>query len=38
VNRELRRLRLADDLKSLPERGDKLFHVGKEVGYITSAV
>ena len=38
VNRELRGLRLADDLKSLPVRGDKLFHVGKEVGYITSAV
>ena len=38
VNRELRRLRLADDLKSLPARGDKLFHDGKEVGYITSAV
>ena len=38
VNRELRRLRLADDLKSLPARGDKLFHDGKEAGYITSAV
>jgi len=37
VNRELRRLRLADDLKSLPARGDKLFHDGKEVGHITSA-
>ena len=38
VNRELRGLRLADDLKSLPQRGDKLFHNGKEVGYVTSAV
>jgi len=38
VNRELRGLRLADDLKSLPARGDKLFHGGKEVGYVTSAV
>ncbi len=38
VNRELRGLRLADDLKRLPARGDKLFHAGKEVGYVTSAV
>jgi len=38
VNRELCRLRLADDLPALPARGDKLFHNGKEVGYITSAV
>ncbi len=38
VNRELRGLRLADDLKTLPQRGDKLFHAGKEVGYMTSAV
>ena len=38
VNKELRGLRLADDLKSLPAKGDKLFHDGKEVGYITSAV
>jgi len=38
VNRELRRLRLADDLKWLPARGDKLFHDGKEVGHLTSAV
>jgi len=38
VNRELRRLRLADDLKSLPARGDKLFKDGKEVGHISSAV
>lgn len=38
VNRELRGLRLADDLTALPQRGDKLFHAGKEVGYVTSAV
>jgi len=38
VTKELRGLRLADDLKSLPRSGDKLFHDGKEMGYITSAV
>jgi folate-binding protein YgfZ len=38
VNKELRCLRLADDLKTLPVKGDKLFHDGKEVGYVTSAV
>jgi folate-binding protein YgfZ len=38
VNRELRALRLANDLESLPQKGDKLFHEGKEVGYVTSAV
>jgi folate-binding protein YgfZ len=38
VTRELRGLRLADDLKSLPQRGDKLFRDGKEIGYVTSAV
>lgn len=38
VTKELRGLRLADDLASLPARGDKLFHDGKEVGYVTSAV
>jgi folate-binding protein YgfZ len=38
VTRELRGLRLADDLKSMPRRGDKLFRDGKEIGYITSAV
>jgi folate-binding protein YgfZ len=37
VNRELRRLRLADDLKELPAKGDKLFKEDKEVGYVTSA-
>jgi folate-binding protein YgfZ len=38
VARTLRGLRLADDLKCLPKRGDKLLHDGKEVGYITSAL
>lgn len=38
VNRELRGLRLAEDLKTLPQRGDKLLHAGQEVGQITSAV
>jgi folate-binding protein YgfZ len=38
VTRELRGLRLAEDLKVLPVKGDKLFHAGKEVGYVTSAV
>ena len=38
VNKELRGLRLADELKTLPVKGDKLFHEGKDVGYITSAV
>ena len=38
VTRELRGLRLATDLESLPKKGDKLFHAGKEIGYVTSAV
>ncbi len=38
VTKELRGLRLADELTSLPVRGDKLSLSGKEVGYITSAV
>lgn len=38
VNRELRKLRLAADVKTLPVRGDKLFFNEKEVGHITSAV
>jgi aminomethyltransferase len=38
ANKKLRGLRLADDLKNLPARGDKLFHAGKEVGYVTSGV
>jgi folate-binding protein YgfZ len=37
VNRELRGLRLADDLKQLPQRGDKLFQAGKDSGFVTSA-
>lgn len=38
VTRALRGLLLADDLKTLPVKGDKLLHDGKEVGYITSAL
>ena len=38
VNKELRGLWLADDLKTLPQHGDKLFHSSKEVGYVTSTV
>jgi folate-binding protein YgfZ len=38
VTRELRALRLATNLESLPKKGDRLFHAGKEVGYVTSAV
>lgn len=38
VNKELRGLRLSEDLKSLPQRGAKLFHNDKEIGYLTSAV
>jgi folate-binding protein YgfZ len=38
VNRHLVGLRLADDLQTLPARGEKLFHAGKEVGHVTSAV
>lgn len=37
VAKSLRSLQLTDDLKSLPQKGDKLFHGDKEVGYITSA-
>ncbi len=37
VNRELRGLRLDGDLEALPAKGDKLFHAGKEAGWITSA-
>ncbi len=37
VAKALRGLRLAEDLKSLPKKGDKLFHRGKEAGFITSA-
>jgi len=38
VNKELRGLRLAGDLKALPQKGDKLFLDGKEIGCVTSAV
>jgi folate-binding protein YgfZ len=38
VNKELRGLRLPDDLQTLPAKGGKLFHNGKEIGYVTSAV
>ncbi len=38
VNRELRGLRLPVSVAVLPVRGDKLFHSGRDVGYITSAV
>ena len=38
VAKELRGLRLADNSKALPVRGDKLFKDGKDVGYVTSAV
>jgi len=37
VTKELRGLRLAGDLKVLPQNGDKLFHNGKEIGYVASA-
>jgi folate-binding protein YgfZ len=37
VAKALRGLRFADDLKSLPRKGDKLFHDGKEAGFVTSA-
>jgi folate-binding protein YgfZ len=38
VAKALRGLRLADDLKALPVKGDKLFHDGKEVGFVTSVL
>lgn len=38
VAKALRGLRLADDLKQLPAKGDKLFLGEKDVGYITSAI
>jgi folate-binding protein YgfZ len=38
VAKTLRGLLLPDDLKALPVHGDKLFHDGKEVGYVTSAI
>jgi folate-binding protein YgfZ len=38
VNRELRRLQFGPEAKVLPQRGDKLFLEGREVGHITSVV
>jgi folate-binding protein YgfZ len=38
VAKSLRGLRLADDLRSLPVKGDKLFSGDKEAGYVTSAM
>ena len=38
VAKTLRGLRLPDDLPALPVKGDKLFHGGKEAGFITSAL
>jgi len=37
VNKTLRGLMLADELKNVPDKGDKLFHSDKEIGYVTSA-
>ena len=37
IARALRGLRLSDDLKALPAKGDKLLKDGKEVGFISSA-
>jgi folate-binding protein YgfZ len=38
VAKALRGLRLADDLKLLAKRGDKIFRGDKEIGYVTSAI
>ena len=38
VAKALRGLVLAPDLSPLPIKGDKLWHAGKEAGYVTSAV
>jgi folate-binding protein YgfZ len=38
VAKSLRGLRFADDLKTLPAKGDKLVFNGKEVGYVCSAI
>lgn len=38
VNRELRRLKIADESPALPARGEKIFSGDKEVGQITCAV
>jgi len=37
VAKSLRGLRLPTELSRLPQKGDKLFHDGKEVGYVTSS-
>ena len=37
VSRAVRGLRLPTELSRLPQKGDKLFHEGKEVGYVTSS-
>jgi folate-binding protein YgfZ len=37
VARSLRGLRLPSELSRLPQKGDRLFHDGKEVGYVTSS-
>jgi folate-binding protein YgfZ len=37
VNRELCGLKLGNALKCLPAKGDKLFHNGREIGFVTSA-
>jgi folate-binding protein YgfZ len=37
VAKSLRGLRLPAELPRLPQKGDKLFHDGKEVGYVTSS-
>ncbi len=37
VAKSLRGLRLPAELPQLPQKGDKLFHEGKEVGYLTSS-
>jgi folate-binding protein YgfZ len=38
VAKALRGLRLSDELKALPKKGDKLFKGEKEIGYVTSAL
>jgi folate-binding protein YgfZ len=38
VAKSLRGLRLPTELSSLPGRHEKLFHSGKEAGYVTSAI
>ena len=38
VAKALRGLRLADGLKVLPKKGDKLYRGDKEIGYVTSAL